>query len=148
MNQSIAGMLEAPVAAVEAAGLFTSVCTVRLATNVTDAMGQVNYVSSTDPAIDGFADIAGVVAVPCMRAPNSPAKLSGGENDTASRMEQFNSYHVLLDGYFPQIPEPVPSTGDLVAVIDGVVHQVLAVEFSSQRGLSGQTRLEVRQVSL
>lgn len=142
MNQGITDLLAAPTQAVEAMGLFSSVCTVRQCTNTVSATGQVDYSDA------GYADIAGVVGVACMRAPSSSSRVVGGALDTAGYMESFTLYHVLLDDYYPQIPEPIAGTADLIAVIDGVRHQLLAVESSSQRSTAKQTRLEVKQVSL
>jgi hypothetical protein len=142
VKQSLGEVLAQPVKEVAQDLLFDSLITVQQARNLTDALGQVDYTNT------GFANIAGVVDVPCMRSPASQARIIGGQTDTPTQMESFNLYHVLLQGYFPQIPEPVQGRGELRAIIDGVQHEVLAVEKSSQLATANQTRLQVRQVAV
>lgn len=142
IQQQIKEILNSATKTVENLQLYQSVCTIQQATNTVDALGQVDYTNT------GFANLAGVVNVPCMRSPASMARIIGGQTDAATQMESFNLYHVLLDGYFPQIPEPVQGRSELRAIIDGVPHQVLAVEKSSQLAAANQTRLQCRQVAV
>ncbi len=142
LQQAVDEVLAAPVAAVENMLLFDSVITVQEATNVPDSLGQVDLTDS------GYTTIAGVVNVPCMRAPQAEARVTADEMNGVNISESTNLFHVLLDGYFPQIPEALASTGTLRAIIDGVVHQVLGVESSSQLAAARQTRLKVQQVGV
>jgi hypothetical protein len=142
VKASLAEVLALPTKVVAADYLFDSLITVQQATNTVDALGQVDYTNT------GFANIAGVVNVPCMRAPASAARIVSGQTDTAADMEAFNLFHVLLDGYFPQIPEPMQGRAELRAIIDGVQHEILAVEKSSQLATGNQTRLQCRQVAV
>lgn len=142
MNQSSLFDLAQARNEVNLRGLYSSKCTVQQATNATDALGQVDLTDT------GFVNIAGVVNVGCMRAPNSMARIVAGTTDTATLSEAFNLFHVLLDDYYPQIPEAVQGRSELRCIIDGVVHEVLGVEASSQRTSARQTRLECRQVGV
>jgi len=142
VKQSIQEVVAQPTKIVAGNFLYDSLVTVQQATNTTDALGQVDYTAT------GFANIAGVVNIPCMRAPASMARIVGGEMDAVAQMEAFNLFHVLLQGYFPQIPEPVQGRAELRAIIDGVPHQILAVEKSSQLATANQTRMQVRQVGV
>lgn len=137
MNQSLNYDLTATVAAVRAANLYSSCVTVRQATNIPDVVGQVDLTSA------GFADIAGAVAVPCMRAPISPARIYADETKFQNSVESLNVFHLLLDGYYAQVPEAEASLATLQAVVDGVTHEVLGVESDSQKTM---TRLKIRQV--
>lgn len=125
--------------AVEAAGLFVSVATVLKATNTKDSVGQVDLTAT------GFSAIAGCSNVPCMRAPLAMGRPGADTNSTPVMDESVNEFHVLLDGYFPQIPEAEASTGDLKIIIDGVDHQVCGVESDSQGTM---TRLRCKQVGV
>lgn len=142
VKQTLGQILAAPVRYVESMGLFDSLCTVQEATNTPDSMGQVDLTDT------GYASIAGVVNVPCMRAPASIERIIASENNMVTMSESTNVFHVLLDGYYPQVPEALASTGTLRAIIDGVVHQVLGVESSSQLAQALQTRLKVQQVGV
>ena len=127
----------------EALQLFPSRITVNMANNTPDAVGQVDL-SFTNPA--NYTAL--VENVPCMRAPASMARILAGETKGTSLTEALNVFHVLLDGYFPQIPEAIRNRAQLQAVIDGVIHEVLGTESSSQLAAAGQTRLQVRQVGV
>lgn len=121
-------------------GLFDSLCTVQICTNTVDlATGQVDLTPT------GFADIPGCVDIPCMRAPASYARIVGNEIQTPQMAETTNLFHVLLDDYFPQIKEAVDSTAQNQAIIDGILHQVNAVESDSQKKM---TRLLCEQVGV
>lgn len=137
MNQAVS--FSGVVQVVEAAGLFDSLATVLQATNTKDALGQVDLTAS------GFAAIAGCTNVKCMRAPLAVGRPLADERATPTMEESFNEFHVLLDGYFAQIPEALASTGDLKITIDGVEHQVCGVESDSQFTM---TRIRCKQVAV
>lgn len=137
MNQSVS--LAGVVQAVEAAGLFVSLATVLQATNTQDALGQVDLTDS------GFAALAGCTNIPCMRAPLSIGRPTADSNSTPTMSESHNEFHVLLDGYFGQIPEADASLGDLKIVIDGVAHQLCGVESDSQFTM---TRIRCKQLAV
>lgn len=142
MYQGIAIDLGAPALEVQNRGLFVSTANIQQATNTPDALGQVDYTAT------GFQTIPGCGAIPCMRAPMSMARIVSGQTDTQTLMEAFNLFHVLLNGYFPQIPMPVQGRAELRAVVDGVAHQIMAVEQPSEQSPVKQTRLSMRQVAI
>lgn len=119
-----------------ATGLFVSFATVQQATNTQDALGQVNLTET------GFATIDGCEDIPCMRAPFNVNSPIADEKETPIMGASMNEFHVLLDDYFPQIPEAEASTGDLRVILDGVAHIVCGVESDSQ---FTQTRLRCKQ---
>lgn len=137
MNQSVsfAGVVQA----VEDAGLFVSLATVQLATNTKNSVGQVDLTPT------GFATISGCVNIPCMRAPLAVGRPMADQVATPQFTMADNEFHVLLDGYFPQIPEAEASTGDLQIIIDGVYHEVCGVESDSQFTM---TRIRCKQVAV
>ena len=139
MNQSIAVAIDAVMPAAIALGLFDSVANIQQATNTVDALGQVDLT----PA--GFATITGCGAIPCQVANPSEAKVAAGVVSTAAMTEALNLFHVLLNGYFPQIPQPSGHLPDLIADIDGALYQVVGVESDSQRIM---TRLACKQVGV
>lgn len=138
MNQSLQFDLSAPIAAVTAAGLFSSLCTVKQATNVPNA--ETGQVDLTDA---GFTNI--ITDVPCMRAPFNPVRIMADSKATPTMSEEFNPFHLLLNGYYPQVPEALNSPAQLLVIIDGVQHDILGVESDSQKQM---TRLHVTQVSV
>ena len=142
VKQAIGQILASPMVYANSMQLFDSLCTVQQATNTPDSLGQIDLTDT------GYADIAGVVNVACMRSPQSVERIAATENNGVTISEAMNYFHVLLDGYFPQVPEALASTGTLRAIIDGVAHQILGVEPSSQKELALQTRLKVQQVGV
>ena len=142
VKQAIGQILGSPMVYANEMQLFDSLCTVQEATNIPDSTGQIDLTDT------GYASIAGVVNVPCMRSPLSDSRIIATEVNRIEMSESTNLFHVLLDGYFPQVPEALASTGTLRAIIDGVVHQVLGVESSSQLAQALQTRLKVQQVGV
>jgi len=135
-------LLQGPIHAVEQAGFFVSLCTVYESGTSADALGQVDLTTS------GFTALAGCVNIPCIRAAISMLRLQAGEIKAVDYTQSFNLFHVLLDGYYPQIPEAIARGGQLRAIIDGVPHQVVGAESSSQLAPGGQTRLACHQVVL
>lgn len=135
MNQALIDVSQVMPLAV-ATGLFISLATVQQATNTLDATGQVDLTDS------GFATIAGCANIACMRAPLSFNSPTANEQDTPEKEATDNQFHLLLDDYYPQIPEAAESVGDLRVIIDGITHTVDGVEFDSQKT---QTRIHCRQ---
>lgn len=119
-----------------ATGLFVSLATIKQASNSQDSLGQVNLTPT------GFTTIAGCADIPCMRAPYAVNNPDADEQESPTMVAAFNPFHVLLNDYFPQIPEAEASTGELIAIIDGVQHQIVGVESDSQ---FTQTRLKCKQ---
>lgn len=143
LNAAINEVLGIPMAVANLNERFPSLCTVNMANNTPDALGQVDL-SFSNPA--NYTAILSEVA--CMRSPSSVSKVIAGETKTVPMTEALNLFHVLLDGYYPQIPEAINNRAQLQAVIDGRVHEVLGCESSSQLAAANQTRLQVREVGV
>lgn len=123
MNQSFTPALPDVLAAVEAAGLFVSLCTIQATTDPeasADAVGQPDEVTWT--AVPGMADI------PCMMAPGRGGKLPSqdAELDVPSLVLERADFTALLDGYYPQI---IPKQR---AIVDGAAYDIKDVASDSQ----------------
>jgi hypothetical protein len=143
MYQGLGYQLAALQQTVSAMGLYDSVCTVLMANNTADAVGQV------DLSFTNAANYTALISdVPCMRAPASPTRVDAGENKGVVITEASNLFHVLLNGYYPQIPEAINNRAQLRALIDGRIHEVLGAESSSQLAAAMQTRIQVREIGV
>lgn len=118
-------------------GLFISLCTIQ-APDLT--LGASGAPSGT------YADVAGLVNLPCMSAPPSLARLAAGEAKSAGDIESRGLRHVLLNGYYADLaPEQNWGAVGWRAIVDGITYDLLGAESDSQRT---QTRLELALVSL
>jgi hypothetical protein len=136
MNQSITIDLASTLRAVEAAGLFSSVCTFQEAIGDPDDLGQSDLVDWTD--------VAGLVDIPCMMAPLVPVRPSvSDEQKMQTFTKETTESHLLLDGYFPQVLQRYR------VIVDGAIYtqatDVMGVESDSQKVM---TRCAVKRVSL
>ena len=132
MNQSLIADLSTVVAAVEAVGLFSSLCTIQEAFGSPDVLGQSDLVD--------WADVDGLTDIPCMSAPLTIMKPSvGDERDAPTFTADMDTFHVLLDGYYPQILQRYR------AVIDGVAMDIKGVESDSQKIM---TRMACKRINL
>jgi len=131
MNQTTNLSLGAVLTAVEDAGLFSSLCTIQSPSQAPDALGQQN--------LSTFTNRSGMVDIPCMKAPEFIPNVRGGEMMLPGWTSEHNSFHVILDGYYPTINQKDR------AVIDGIPLEVMSVESDSQRIM---TRMSCRRYSL
>jgi hypothetical protein len=132
MNQSLTFSLTDTLEAVEALGLFVSVCDIYDPSQSVNGMGQVD--------LSDYTPVTGLQNIPCMRAVLSDVKPNPYyEQKLTQQVNEMNIYHVLLDGYYPTILQKQ------IAVIDGDLLDILNVECDSQRIM---TRLAVRRYSL
>lgn len=118
--------------AVAAEGLFNSLCTIKQRTNTVSALGQTNML--------GYEPIADLTDIACRFAPQSPGAPPQG--DTTRMQQQFDTrslFHVLLDGYFPEIEQ------QYLANLNGVDYEIMSVEADSNFEM---TRLAVRIYTL
>ena len=139
MYQGIAREINAVMPEFINAGAFPSVANIQQSQLSIDALGQVDLTNT------GFQTITGCGAVPCWRAPVSTARIVSTQADNPVISEAMNLFHVLLDGYFPQIPQAIQGRTELRAIVDGVLHQVLATEHDGHKTM---TRLQCRQVGI
>lgn len=115
--------------AVEDAGLFSSLCTIKRPTQTQNETGQAS--------LGNPVAVVGMTNIPCMLAPlvilrpqaTDEIKLQGWT-------EEQSEFHLLLDGYYPGVLQKD------VADVDGNVYDVLGDESDSQRIM---TRLAVRR---
>lgn len=132
MNQSLTFDLTDTLRAVEASGLFTSLCSLFEPSQAVDGLGQVD--------LSNYTPIAGLVNIPCMRAPLSTGeRLTATERKTQTEIAEEQGFHVLLDGYYPTILQRY------LALIDGDPFDVVGVEWDSQHVM---TRMHVRRYNL
>jgi hypothetical protein len=133
MNQGSSAVLDldSTLAAVEAAGLFSSVCTVQSPSQAPDALGQ--------PDLVDWSDVAGIVGVPCMMSPLGGSPSIGDEQKRPWFTSEKTTFHLLLDGYFPQIRQRYR------AVVDGTPYDIMGTESDSQKVM---TRLALQGYSL
>jgi hypothetical protein len=131
MNQTTNLGLGSVLTAVEDAGLFSSLCTIQSPSQAPDALGQQN--------LTNYTNRTGLVDIPCMNAPGFIPDVRGGEMMLPGWTSEQNSFHVLLDGYYPSINQKDR------AVIDGIALEVMSVESDSQKIM---TRMSCRRYSL
>lgn len=132
MNQSLTYEFEQVVPAVASEGLFNSLCTIKARSNTVSALGQVN--------MQNYAPIADLTDIACRFAPQSPGAPPQG--DVTRTLQQFDTrtlYHVLLDGYYPEIEQ------QNLANVNGQDYQIQSVEVDSDFQM---TRLAIREYTL
>jgi len=138
MNQTTNLSLGAVLTAVEDAGLFDALCTIKTPPGTEDALGQ------QDLQIAHYTPVPGMVAIPCMCAPRARAA-SAREMKAPGFTMESNGFRVALDGYYPTIKAKQiafitgpPFASETALEIDGVV--------SPSQGI--YTRLECSEYSL
>ena len=137
MNQGITNDFSALVKAFYDAGLMQSLCTVQAPS------GNIGPSGAPDST---YADVSGLVNIPCMNAPLSVGTIAATEVRNIAEIMSEDFRHVLLNGYYTQFDQG-QHWGDVGwhAIIDGVTYDILGAERDSQ---FSQTRLRLRQVSL
>jgi hypothetical protein len=132
MDQSLNSVFDAVMPAVAQDGLFNSLCTIKQRTNTVTALGQ--------PNMQNYQPIVNLQNIACRFAPQSPGAPPQG--DTTRTQQQFDTrtlYHVLLDGYYPEILQ------QNLANINGTDYEIMSVEGDSNFEM---TRLAVRIYTL
>jgi hypothetical protein len=94
MMQGLAADLSAVMPEVIASGLLVSLFTAQAPSGVYGATG----------APDGtYANVAGLVNIPCTSPPISDSRLLAGEVKALAEIAASEFHHVLLDAYYPAI---------------------------------------------
>ena len=93
------------------ADYFPSLCTIQEPTEVEDASGSI---------IEGWADFAGHVDLPCAHGPNK-----GREVKLADQTYVVSNYTLSLRGYYPTITEKMR------IVVDGRAFDIMLVQTDS-----------------
>ena len=115
----------------QAAGQFPSACTIQRLTGARDSMGVLTQT---------FADVSGMVGIPCHISPPSVIRLGGSaEYRKSDRTDEKQEFHVLLAGYFPDIQMKDR------AVIDGTNWNVVG---NDKDAFKTQSRLEIQEYTL
>lgn len=132
MNQTLGYELDAVMPEALGTGLFVSLCTIQQRTNTVGPTGQ--------PDLTDWTDIPTLTDLECMKSMQRPFVTN--QSATLREPQQFDTYteyHVLLNGYYPQILQQNQ------AIVDGNPYEIMAVEPDSQKR---QTRLAVRVYTL
>ena len=132
MNQSIIADVSLVVPEALAAGMFPNLCTIQAAATGLNAMGA--------PIMTPFADVSGLVDIPCHSAPPAIEDVRGSDEfRRIDRTDTRNMRHVLLAGYYPQVQLKMR------AVVDGQPWNIVGVESDA---FNSQTRLMVQDYEL
>src|SRR5688572_25395904 len=95
--------------------VYPSLCTVKVPSTTQDP-------NTGQPVREWPTDLAGVIDVPCRKAPFIEDRPSNREVRENQQTTQFTQAHVIMKGYFSTIlPE-------MRAVVDGVAYDILGVE--------------------
>jgi hypothetical protein len=121
-------------------GLFVSLATIQAPSQDFDSAG----------AWDGtYADVPGLVDIPCMAPPPSDARIQATENRALEEIASSEWHHVLLNGWYPTIDEGWRGDGTPAGswrmMIDGYPYEIAGVESDSQTQM---TRLTARLTTI
>lgn len=103
---------------------YLSTCTIQAATDTAGSTGEITQV---------WADVAGLVSLPCNIAPVSISERRGTE-----RTVELGTHKVYLQAYYATV------TAMQHAIVDGVTYNILSVEQDSQSAVT-VLRVEVVQ---
>ena len=125
MNQNfIQNAIQGVMPIARATGLFISIITFQEPTG---------YTSTGEPS-GNYTDIAGLVNLKCMDAPeNVTFKIAANESHNDPEIVSDAPRHVLLDRYYAVL-SPATDWGDVGwrAIMDGIIYDVQGVENDSQ----------------
>jgi|SRR5882724_6927820 len=135
MNQAaIQSAVAGVMPLVRATGLLVSLATFQAPTGNQDSSGS----------LDGtFANVAGLVNIPCTAPPANVGSITASVNRTPPQFLAYGSKHCLLDNYYPAV-EGGAAAG-WRAVIDGTNYTLMGAESDSQHQM---TRFEPRLETL
>jgi hypothetical protein len=137
VNQNfIGGAIAMVMPAAIATGIFSSLATFQSPSADYDSAG----------AWDGtWANVAGLVDIPCTAPPISDAKITATEARQLQEILASEFHHVLLAGYYPALDAGWRGTGSPAGawrvLIDGEAFEIAGVESDSQ---SQMTRVTAR----
>jgi hypothetical protein len=134
MNLTIEGLIAEVMPYALSTGLFVSTCDIQAFAGFFDDGGAPAFGRGGIP----YTPVDGLQGIPCMSAPMSTGSVGAGETKTASEILGTQTRHVLLGGYYPQIPA---QNANWRAVIDGVIWDITGAESDSQ---ATQTRLALK----
>jgi hypothetical protein len=141
MNQAfIENAILGVMPAVIATGLLVSLATFQSPSQDFDSAG----------AWDGnWANVTGLVNIPCTAPPKSPTEITATENLALAEIVAAEWHHVLLNAWYPQLDagwrgDGTPA-GAWRVLIDGFAYEVVGVESDSQMQM---TRVTARLATL
>lgn len=118
-------------------GLFTALATFQAPDGLLIGAGQPS---------GNYADVAGYVNIPCMDAPTSIVRISADEKKSLPEIESYNSSHILLGGFYPDIPSNTQWRAVVTDAAGNVTYyDVDGAEADSQ---CQQTRVKVQVVTV
>lgn len=132
MNQNLIGNSIAQVMPTAiSTGLAISTITIQEPSGTIDAAG----------APDGlYVDVAGLVSLKCMMSAEfTQERMAADELKALAEVAEMQIKHVWMTGWFPQI------VSHWRAVVDGLGHDILGVEWDSQKQM---TRLKVQVLNV
>lgn len=93
-----------------------------------------------------YIDIAGLINIPCIAAPESPANIVATEVRALEEITASEIRHVLLNAWYPTLDagwrgENSDGKGAWIALIDGFQYEISGVESDSQTQM---TRVKVK----
>jgi len=135
MNLTIQGLIGEVMPYALSTGLFVSTCDIQAPSGTFDSGGAPAVGSDGKPL---YVAVAGLQGIKCMSAPMSVGGIGAGETKTPAEILSTQTRHVLLGGYYPQIPA---QDDGWRAVIDGTVFDLVGAESDSQ---FTQTRLALK----
>ncbi len=135
MNQSLLYEINAVMPEAINTGLFISLCTFQAPDGLVNPDGT---------ASNGYADVDGLVNIPCMDSVPSIARVQATEVKDLEEIMSKAYRHVLLNDYYPTIAIGGVGNG-WRAIVDGVTYDLLGAENDSQ---NQQTRIELELVTV
>jgi len=117
-----------------ATGLFVSLATFQAPDGLSGPSGAPS---------NTFADVDGLVDIPCMNAPVSEIRIQALELAKLQEIEASSLRHVLLNAWYPQVEDGAANGWQVI--VDGVVYDLMGAESDSQ---GTQTRMEIKLASI
>jgi hypothetical protein len=134
VNQSLLYEISSVMAQATATGLFVSRGT---------AQAPDGQVGPSGAPSGTWADVAGLVDIPCMDAPATETSVDVTELKSLAEIMARNCRHVLLDRRYPTLEAGWRAGWRWV--MDGIVYDVLGAEPDSQDQM---TRMELQEVTV
>lgn len=146
MNLTVEGLISQVMPYALSTGLFVSTCDIQSFAGFFDDAGAPAIGRGGEP----YTPVDGLQGIPCMSAPMSVAGIGAGQTKMVSEILSSQTRHVLLGGFFPQIPlqdnswRAVINSFDSVGnLVDSTTWNITGAESDSQ---STQTRLALKIV--
>ncbi len=143
MYQGLGGELAAVMPTVVETGLLTSLATFQQPDGLFIPPGQPS---------GNFVDVPGLIGIKCQDAPMSTARIQASEKKALEDIEAARFRHILLAGYFPQIPDGIANGWRVNVVellngrpVDTLVYDLLGAEADSETRM---TRVSARIVKV